>query len=162
MRTLRSSDPGRDVLNNQSSVQSGLRSHMGETCRTVRSSEHTPWCPPPVRRSEKLLPTSVSSGSSGGSADPAGPPSFLTSWSWHSGSGLQRRPRFGAGNVECRRSVSCTSARSRRWTRRCWRRRQSTSLGIRTDAAEAFSAEDNRTGFIKFCPGVKCIPEVEV
>jgi len=84
-------------------------------------------------------PTSVSSGSWRGSAGPVGPPSSPTSWSWRSGSGPRPHPPSAAGNWGCLRSWSCRSARSRRWTRRCWRRRRSTCRGTRTDASAASS-----------------------
>lgn len=91
-----------------------------------------------------ISPTSVFFGSWGDSAGPAGPPSSLTNWSWHSGSGSPPRPLSGAGSGGCLRSLSCTSAQSRHWTHRCWHRRQNTSLVIHTSASMAFSVGERK------------------
>lgn len=90
-------------------------------------------------------PTWASSGSWAGSAVPAVPPSSRTSWRWHSGSAPPPRPPSGAGSAAPRRRyVSCRSAQSRRWRRRCWRRRLSTSPATRTAASLASAKSERR------------------
>lgn len=69
-------------------------------------------------------PTWECAGSSAGSANPAGPPSSLTSWNWRSGLAPQRRPLSDAGSEECLRYGNYKNALSRRWTRRCWHHHQ--------------------------------------
>lgn len=91
--------------------------------------------------------TSVSSGSSVSSAGPGALLSARTSWSWRSGWELPPRPRSAAGNGECRRSWSHTSAQSKHSRRRCWHRRQNTSHRAHIAASRASSARATREGW---------------
>ncbi len=93
-----------------------------------------------------LTPTWASSGSWAGSAVPAVPPFSQTSWSWRSGSAPRPRPPSDACRA-ARRCASCTSARSRRWRRRCWRRRPSTFPETRSAASPASAEWDNNLQF---------------
>lgn len=81
-------------------------------------------------------PTWECAGFSAGSANPAGPPSSLTSWNWRSGLAPQQRPLSDAGSEECLRYGSYRNALSRHWMRRCWHRHQ-----IRTSFSKACAEE---------------------
>lgn len=63
--------------------------------------------------------TSVSAGFSVSSGDLWGPPSFQTSWSWHSGSGPQPHLRSAADSEECLHSWNHRSALSKRLMHHC-------------------------------------------
>lgn len=69
-------------------------------------------------------PTWECAGSSADSANPAGPPSSLTSWNWRSGLAPLRRPLSDADSEECLHYGNYRNALSRRWTHRCWHHHQ--------------------------------------
>lgn len=92
-----------------------------------------------------FTPTWASSGSWAGFGVPAAPPSSQTSWRWRSGWAPLPHPPSGAGSVApCRRCVSCMSALSRHWKRRCWRHRPSTCPATQSAAAPAAAESENK------------------